>query len=138
MCQNESFRSDAPRGMNAKLIGFDWNACRVRRCVVSPAANEWLSKCAPMCSELGGEKALRPSSGVRYEQLPTHPVCPLAANPPGSVLGQLVALGGQWKCQSIGKSGSRMHAAFPSAGVLYPPQAIPVRASSPGVTLPWM
>ena len=62
--KNDSFRSLALRGMTAKLIGFDWRACRVRRCVVSPAANEALSKCAPICSEFGGENALWPSAGV--------------------------------------------------------------------------
>src|SRR2546425_13347555 len=100
MCQNDSFRSFESRGTGVRLIGFDMKACKVRRCVVSPAANELLSKCAPMCSELGGENAFCPSAGVWYEQPPTHPDWETPPKPPLSVFGQLVADVVQWECQS--------------------------------------
>src|SRR5262245_25326126 len=101
MCQNDNLRSLESRGMLARLIGFETNAWSVRRCVVSPAAEEMGSKCAPMCKEFGGDSPFRPSAGVLYEQPPTQPG-PASPNPPLSVLGQLVAPGRQWQCQSIG------------------------------------
>src|SRR5258706_7303867 len=81
-----------------------------------------------MCSELGGVSALAPSAGVSNEQPPTQA--------PLSTFGQVVDPGGQWRCQSRGKSGSSSQPGFPWASVWNPPQAMPPTVVSPEAAAP--
>src|SRR5437867_6801567 len=67
--KNDICRSSVPAlGTMARLIGLVTKACSVRRCEESPTAVELLSKCAPMCIELGAVRAFGPSPGDWYVQ----------------------------------------------------------------------